>query len=992
MGPQILIQCIRLSVFALLITACSAEPDPRPRDEAASTQSSLTSAPSFTISLPAGVMAGSLAISADGILLVQDRAVIRSANGSPAAVANAGPAIGQTQIGLSASLGNVTSVPSVVVGSGTVVSGNITSAGSVVLFPSANVTGTDSSNSASLTPVTTLSWTAPNPGPAMGDVTILSGSNHLVPGNYGNLTVGLGATVTLDRGNYYFSTVNLLPGSTLTFNGATVLYVTVNFLYQGSITDTVGSGSLLVAYSGVLPVNLNAPFTGTVVAPNATVFVTTSSAGTFYGQNVQVAPGSVVTAQTFPLPPSPCVGEADGTACGVSGNICASGSCIGNASATFTPSAAAPLPAPPMDTGCYLATLNGWLQVECANPADVFSGFQNFQVGDDGVTTTPQPFSGGSAVPLVYGQVESTVVTIGSEMSNQTPNQWSVQNNTNDFPCSTQVNLSCGVQFTVATDGQGGKSAVCVTNVNVSTQDYTITCVGVNGQNVTTTNGQTLGVTTRVGPLQAFDFANVAGYSFQQPSGASAVAVVAQFSWVSSQDVVPTSETDVPNRIPGLYAVVAPDLYGLAGNWTDVTGGILGIDGGQSANFTNAEVLTRVVASNCPGDVSASGPTCPGAPTLSSSNVSFTVSPDSTKETDNLNLVQQPALAFPNANMVTTEVLGSTAPTSGNLSTCLSSAPNHLFIKDNEGDIGGVPSNVGGVPFWESPDIFIVPQNAPTPGLNDIAADLELTANTQYNVFLRVHNDYGCNAVNGPLNVFIDGADPNMGFTNWSQVTPGAASGQYATFGPAGMPVVPAFGAAIIGPFPWTPSDGGHKCLLAAIAAGAETEPPTSTQPGHSVLPPAYSSNQIAQRNVQIGSSCTYDIGNTSSASANLLLGLSVTPATPTPGTGGGPTISLTFDDPSSVFFNQWNGQSGISVSNSGGSTTVVLNSSYVALNSVPLSSGQSPSVNINIDPGNASPPTVNVSAILTDPMTGNILQENGGTCTSTGESTVIPK
>jgi hypothetical protein len=254
-----------------------------------------------------------------------------------------------------------------------------------------------------------------------------------------------------------------------------------------------------------------------------------------------------------------------------------------------------------------------------------------------------------------------------------------------------------------------------------------------------------------------------------------------------------------------------------------------------------------------------------------------------------------------------------------------------------------------------------------------------------------VHTDFGCEAVTGPISVLIDGADPNLGLTNWSQVTPGAAMGQYTPFGATGAVIVPAFGTAILGPFPWTPGDGGHKCLLAAVAADSETPPPTSTQPGQSILRPAYSSNQIAQRNVQIGSSCTFDITNSGSVTANLLMGLSVTPASPAPSSGG-PAITLTFADPSSVFFNAWNGQSGISVANSGGNTTVTLESGYVALDTVPLASGQSPSVNININPGSGAPPSVNISAILTDPMTGALLQENGGTCSNPGQTTVIPQ
>jgi hypothetical protein len=122
--------------------------------------------------------------------------------------------------------------------------------------------------------------------------------------------------------------------------------------------------------------------------------------------------------------------------------------------------------------------------------------------------------------------------------------------------------------------------------------------------------------------------------------------LVAQLSWVSNQDTVPATETDLPHRIPGLYAVTAPDSDGLIGKWTDVTGGIIGMDNGSVANFTNAEILTRVVASTCPGDVSASGPICTGQ-TLSGTNTVFTTN-SPTVETDNLTLVQAPTVSFPN--------------------------------------------------------------------------------------------------------------------------------------------------------------------------------------------------------------------------------------------------------------------------------------------------------------------------------------------------------
>jgi hypothetical protein len=768
-------------------------------------------------------------------------------------------------------------------------------------------------------------------------------------------------SITLAPGNYVAANINInFPGAiNISPAGEVRIWVTGNLNLGGNenLSGIPKNLAFLVTGTGTVNVNSNGSLFGLIYAPESHVNLESAVYGSVIGSSVTTL-------------------NSQGAVHFDSASVCP------QTSAMRAPlDAADPLPAHPTELGCYVGTLDGWMQVQCIDPTNILPGHKRFQVGHDGVTSI---HNGAAPVtPLVYGQVETVVESVASETNtnggSSTANQWSVQNNTNFFACNGTD--SCVVQFAVATDGGSGKSAVCLVNADGTTQIYNNTCVGVNGQSKTD-RGILFDATTRIGPLQAFDFANVAGFSFTQ-NGQARLALVAQFSWVSNQDVAPVSATDLLNRIPGLYAVVAPDLNGLAGQWTDVTGGIIGMDNSSVADFTNAEVLTRVVGSSCPDDVSGSGPTCPGQPTLSSSNVQFkTTSP--TLETDNLTIVETPTLTFPNQDLVVTDILGSTA--SG---ACLAGQTNHLFIKDNVGDNGGVPSNVGGVPFWESPDIFVVPSGTAKPGVNDVAPDLQLTAEQPYDVYLRVHNDSGCAPVTGPISVFIDAADPDMGFTNWQPVTAGAASGQYTTFGVPQATIVPVFGAAIIGPFTFKPGDGGHKCLLAAVAAGGEMLPPTSIQPHSSILPPAYSSNQIAQRNLQIGSSCTYNITNPNTTSANLLLGINVTPPTPPPGSDGGPAISLAFNDPTSAFFNAWQGQSGITVTKDNGTTNVALNTADIALNTVALGGGQSPAVNISITPSGA-PPSVNISALLNDPMTGNILQANGGTCQ--GTEIVIPR
>ena len=176
----------------------------------------------------------------------------------------------------------------------------------------------------------------------------------------------------------------------------------------------------------------------------------------------------------------------------------------------------------------------------------------------------------------------------------------------------------------------------------------------------------------------------------------------------------------------------------------------------------------------------------------------------------------------------------------------------------------------------------------------------------------------------------------------------------------------------------------GDRCLLAAIAAGNQTTPAFP-------LDPAYKSNQIAQRNLQVtgGSTCDYTIsGYYGAYSANLLIGISVFPAASIPGTTG---VSLTFDDnASSDWYNAWHAQQNrlpagtlVVTQQSGNKTVVTLGTSNIALDTVALAPSSSPPhVNVTITSSPVSPvPSVAISTLLTDPQTGSIVVQNGGSC-----------
>ena len=161
----------------------------------------------------------------------------------------------------------------------------------------------------------------------------------------------------------------------------------------------------------------------------------------------------------------------------------------------------------------------------------------------------------------------------------------------------------------------------------------------------------------RPGPLQNFDWANVAGYI---DPGTGMLNMVAQLSWNKAGD-------------PTHYAVVTDDMYGLAGNWTQFDGEVLGVSCGSEAVFnTDAEVVTRVAISSCAGDTEKDSTLC--APPVLNPNVTFS-GITSTGETNNLNLsVAGGAVSYANDDLAVVNTTSSTAP----LGACID--PKHIYM------------------------------------------------------------------------------------------------------------------------------------------------------------------------------------------------------------------------------------------------------------------------------------------------------------------------
>jgi hypothetical protein len=535
-------------------------------------------------------------------------------------------------------------------------------------------------------------------------------------------------------------------------------------------------------------------------------------------------------------------------------------------------------------------------------------------------------------------------------------------------------------------------NAICLWQIQLGTPtnsgtDYYTNTKCAQGGNVTSTGGNPFTVPMRSGAFEQFDFADVAGFAYTVGTQ-KLLGMVTEMSWV-------------PTNTTRRYAVVWNDVFDLAAGWFDVSGGVLGENGGSEAQFTNTEVVTKMAASSCQGDTEQNAAVCPSQSALQPlvdlldlSASDQTGTNDVTGELTNLEEVGSAAtLTSLNEDLVATQFVSSTS------GACLSGG--WAWLKDAVSDVGEQPSwFTGEDPWWESPDIFVLPHPSTQPGPNDVSQDINLTGGVEYDVWLRVHNDFGCGPVSGAKAV-IFGADPDIGLQLWSPVTNGTTSATNYAYvdnsdNPAtstGIPVA-AFGNSFFGPFPWTPGAGGHKCLLAAVEAVGEG----AVVPDTSQLPVAYTSNQVAQRNLQItdpSGQCTYNITNSSGSAVDLMLGIGVTPSTPAPGSSGGPQITLQFTDPLGTFFAAWNGQPG--VSHSGGITSVVLQASNFGLPTVNLpalaSGATAPTVTVQFNGGPAA--TVAISSTLTaiptpDGGAATIVAQNGGSCTNTNSTGIV--
>jgi hypothetical protein len=338
-----------------------------------------------------------------------------------------------------------------------------------------------------------------------------------------------------------------------------------------------------------------------------------------------------------------------------------------------------------------------------------------------------------------------------------------------------------------------------------------------------------------------------------------------------------------------------------------------------------------------------------------------------TAETNNLIQVGSPSVSYPNPYLALTNV---TQTTTG---SCID--PKHVYVRDYPLDTGAVPSNAAGQAFWESPDIFLVPKDSPVDKNSNPAQSL-ITPDTDFDVWVRVHNDLGCAQVTG-AKALVYLADPSALSAQWNPLT----GGEYLAATPEGNTVA-AGDTSLIGPFHYhSPASGfgdGHKCLIAAVIAKDEGEVSNFFD--------APNSNQVAQRNVQL-ENCAFPLTNATGTDGQVEIALNVVPPETAPSLTSLPNISSTFDDDDSTWYNVWVAQPGngstYAVSRNGNKTVVRLGKPSVTLAAVPLANGQSRTALGDLQLADGTPlTTLALQATLRNPSNGQLLAPpNGGSC-----------
>lgn len=259
-----------------------------------------TSQASQTVTVGAKIQAGRS-------FLVSDRATVKTPANAGAGVYNSGT--GDTRVGFDSITGDVASVGPVTVLDRARVGGSVVSAGKTSVSSSALLGGPATSfGQVSLPPLPSL---PAFPRPGGSDMVVNAGDTRtLAPGSYPSVTLGSGSTLRLAAGVYFFRALLVNAAVRVEVTPTTRIFVSDAMILRSSFTLTGGGAlaSVLLGFAGT-DLIVEAPFNGTLVAPNAHVSFGTGAGltfrGSFFAATLEVRPQSALVCEPGPTPALP---------------------------------------------------------------------------------------------------------------------------------------------------------------------------------------------------------------------------------------------------------------------------------------------------------------------------------------------------------------------------------------------------------------------------------------------------------------------------------------------------------------------------------------------------------------------------------------------------------------------------------------------------------------------------------------------------------------
>ena len=134
-------------------------------------------------------------------------------------------------------------------------------------------------------------------------------SRSLSPGQYGAVTVFSRARLVLSAGTYVFTSLDLEPQGVLIVPAVSIqnvrIFVRDNVIYRGRTTNSSGTiAPLFLGYTGSNPLTVENVFTGTIVAPNASLTLQSLNGtgvytGEFFARQITLSPANTTNSSPF---------------------------------------------------------------------------------------------------------------------------------------------------------------------------------------------------------------------------------------------------------------------------------------------------------------------------------------------------------------------------------------------------------------------------------------------------------------------------------------------------------------------------------------------------------------------------------------------------------------------------------------------------------------------------------------------------------------------